>query len=88
MSGSTIGIRFAENDVEKIDRRIKDGYYTSRSDLIRASVREKLKELDQREGHAFMLREIARNRGITDEDVIESARSVRERMYAREFPDD
>jgi len=88
MTSSTIGIRFAEHDVEKIDRRIKDGYYTSRSDFIRASVREKLKELDQREGHAFILREITRKRGITDEDVIESAKSVRERMYSKEFTDD
>ncbi len=88
MSGSTIGIRLADHDVERIDRRIKEGYYTSRSDFIRASVREKIRELDEREGHASLLRDMARERGITDEDVIKAARKVRKEMYAREFPDD
>jgi len=88
MANSTIGIRLSDYDVERMDRTIKDGYFTSRSDFIRESVREKLKELEEKEGYAYIIRRVAKERGINDVDVIEAARKARKDLYSKEFEND
>jgi len=88
MASSTIGIRLSDYDVERMDRTIKDGYFTSRSDFIRVSIREKLKQVEDKEGYAYIIRRIARERGISDDDVIEAARKARKDLYSKEFNDD
>jgi Arc/MetJ-type ribon-helix-helix transcriptional regulator len=81
MSNETITIRLSPKDVDMIDSRVKNGHFTSRSDLIRYSIRHVLNEMEVREQNLSLLRESARSKGITRDSVRKAVRESREEVY-------
>ena len=88
MSNESITIRFAENDLNQIDKKIKEGKFTSRSDFIRYAVRHNLFEMGKLESNLDILSDIAKERQITVDKIRKSVRSVRKKVYKEEFGND
>ena len=80
MSNESITIRFAENDLNQIDKKIKEGKFTSRSDFIRYAVRHNLFEMGKLESNLDILSDIAKERQITVDKIRKSVRSVRKKV--------
>jgi Arc/MetJ-type ribon-helix-helix transcriptional regulator len=81
MSNETITIRLSPRDVDMIDSKVKDGHFTSRSDLIRYSIRHVLNEMEVREQNLALFQDLARSKGITRESLQKSIRGSREEVY-------
>ena len=88
MSNESITIRFAEDDLNQIDKKIKEGKFTSRSDFIRYAVRHNLFEMEKFESNLDILSDIAEERQITVDKIRKSVRKVRKRVYKDEFGND
>ena len=88
MSNDSITVRLAPMDIEEMDRLIEAGHYTSRSDLVRSSVR---RTLERRRGIPPIIEEMRRigeEKGITTEDIVRAVRKVRREIYQEEHGDD
>jgi putative addiction module CopG family antidote len=81
MSNETVTVRLSPHDVEMIDRRIEDGHFTSRSDVIRYSVRHILNGMEERESRLKELADSARSKGITMESARMAVREARGEIH-------
>jgi len=88
MSNESITIRLSPKDVNMIDSKVKDGHFTSRSDLIRYSIRHVLTEMEIREQNLALLRDLARSKGITSESMREAVRRSRKEVYREVYGDE
>ena len=88
MSNESVTIRFAQDDLTQIDKKIKEGKFTSRSDFVRYAVRHSIFEMDRLERNLDILGDMATEKGITRADVRRSVRKVRKRVYKEEFGND
>jgi len=73
MASTTVPVRFVKKDIESIDHFIEEGFFTTKSDLIRMSVRHYIRELAFEE-----LMKKASNRPLTKEDVDRVNRRIKE----------
>ncbi len=88
MANDSITIRFARKDLERIDEMVHQGYYTSRSDLIRTGVRHLIFDMAKAEEKLEGSRRFAEENGITMEDIRKTIREVRPQLYKDVYGDD
>ena len=81
MANNSITVRLSPHDIGLIDKKIKEGYFTSRSDVIRYSIRHLLHELESREHNLDILADIAGSKDITMEDIRKAIRKERKETY-------
>lgn len=87
MSNETITIRLSPRDVDMIDSKIKEGLFTSRSDLIRYSIRHVLNEMEIREQNLALLRDLASSKGITKDSLGNVLKETREEVFKEVYGD-
>ena len=87
MQNSSVTVRLSPRDVEMMDKKIIEGYFTSRSDIIRYSIRHLMDELDEKERRLDLLARIADEKDITMEDVREAVREARKEVYREVYGD-
>lgn len=83
MAAATVPIRFTKKDIEAMERFIKEGYFSTKSDLIRTSVRHYLREIAF---EGFM--QSATGEPVKKEDlerVNKEIREIRGEIWKREF---
>ncbi len=71
-----------------IDEKVKGGYFTSRSDVIRYSVRKQLETMESIDAFRERLSRIADEKGITAEDIRQDVREARKVVYKEVYGDD
>ena len=78
----SVQVRFPPEELKRIDSYIKKGEYSSRAEFIRDAVRkaEMLRSLQ-------ILREIIKEEGITEKNLLEGGKKVRERLFKEMFGD-
>jgi len=81
MSNASITVRLSSHDIGLIDKKIMEGYFTSRSDVIRYSIRYMLHELEPRERKLDILADIAGSKDITMDDIRKAIRKERRETY-------
>ena len=74
MNGS-ITVRLSPQDLILIDKKVKEGYYTSRSDVIRYSIRHTLREYAKKDEELDILSDIASSRSISMKKVRKAIRT-------------
>ena len=84
----SITIRFAEEDLKQIDKKIKEGKFTSRSDFIRYAVRHNLFELNKLETNLDILADIAEEKKISMKDIRKSVRKTRRKVHREVYGND
>jgi Arc/MetJ-type ribon-helix-helix transcriptional regulator len=88
MSNASITVRLAPHDIKIIDKKIDEGIFTSRSDVIRYSIRHTLSEIDSNERNLEILAEIAKERKITKKDVRKALKKAHIDVYQDVYGDD
>ena len=88
MANESITIRFAKHDLSVIDKKIKEGFYTNRSDFVRSSVRHLIFNLEKGEKNLDIVRDIARQKKIRMADIRKTIKKVRPEVYAEVYGDD
>ena len=88
MSNASITVRLAPHDIKIIDKKIDEGMFTSRSDVIRYSIRHTLSEIDSNERNLDILAEIAKERKITKKDVRKALKKAHIEVYQEVYGDD
>lgn len=88
MSTRSITTRFSIRDLKGLDKLVKKGYFTNRSDAIRTSVRFYL-QMDKIDIPPIIkeMSAVADRVGITREDIVETSRKVRRQIYEEEYGD-
>ena len=88
MSNASITVRLAPHDIKIIDKKIEEGIFTSRSDVIRYSIRHTLSEIDSNERNLDILAELAKERKITKKDVRKALKKAHIEVYQEVYGDD
>ena len=88
MANETITVRLSPKDIEVMDRSIEEGYFTSRSDLVRYSVRHTMMEMNAKERDFELIREFAKEKRIDKNTVTKTLRSARKRIHREVYGDD
>ena len=88
MANVSISVRLAPNDPVLIDKRVTEGLFTNRSDVIRHSIRQCLYEFEKREKVLREVADIAVEKGITMKDVRKSIPETRKEIYRDVYGDD
>ena len=88
MANGSITIRLSRNDIEMIDRKVEQGYFTSRSDVVRHSIRVHLTRMDEIEKRRDEMAKTALEKGITREAVRASQKKARKKVYKEVYGDD
>jgi Arc/MetJ-type ribon-helix-helix transcriptional regulator len=83
----SLTVRLSPKDVELIDARIEDGHFTSRSDVIRFSIRTTLRQMDRSEQTLDLLKRSARVRGIDAGTAKTLLKQARKTVGAKEYGD-
>ena len=71
-----------------IDKKIHEGYFTSRSDVIRYSIRYLINDLESKERRLEIFRERAAKENISMKEIIEAVRKARKEVYLEVYGDD
>ena len=76
----SVQVRFPLKELKRIDSYVKRGDYSSRADFIRDAVRkaEMLQSIQK-------LREIVKDEGITEKELIEGGKEVRKKLCEEMF---
>ena len=88
MANVSISVRLAPNDLVLIDKRVTEGLFTNRSDVVRHSIRQCLYEFEKRKKVLREVADIAVEKGITMKDVRKSIRKTRKEIYRDVYGDD
>ena len=81
MSNDSITVRLSPHDLILIDKRVKEGYFTSRSDVIRYSIRHTLQEFLKNEEKLAILSDIASSRSISMKTVRKAVLAEHDSTY-------
>lgn len=87
MQNSSVTVRLSPRDVEMMDNKINEGYFTNRSDVIRYSLRHLMHELEEKERRLDILAKIADEKEITMGDVRDAVRKARKEVYKEVYGD-
>ncbi|MFW6197139.1 MAG: ribbon-helix-helix domain-containing protein [Thermoplasmatota archaeon] len=76
----SVQVRFPPEELKRIDKLVKKGEYPSRSEFIRDAVRkaEMIRTLKD-------LRELMKDENVSPEDLIESGKETRDKIYKEMF---
>ena len=88
MKNGSITVRLSHQDIKMIDKKIIEGYFTSRSDVIRHSIRRTLNELDAKKRNLEIIADIAESKNITMNKVRKSLKSIHRETYRDVYGDD
>ena len=88
MKNSSVTVRLSPRDIGRMDKRIDEGYFTSRSDFIRHSLRHLMHELEEKERRLDLLSQIADKKNITMEDVRDAVRKARKEANEEVYGND
>ncbi len=88
MSNDSITVRLAPMDIEAMDRLIEAGHYTSRSDLVRTSIRKTIGSGREIPPIFDKMARMADEKGITTEDIVKAVRKYRPLVYKEVYGDD
>jgi Arc/MetJ-type ribon-helix-helix transcriptional regulator len=88
MTNNSITIRLAPKDIEQIDNKVEEGYFTSRSDMIRTSVRHYINELGNIPPVIEEMGRKADEKKITKDKIVKAARKARKQVYREEYGND
>jgi Arc/MetJ-type ribon-helix-helix transcriptional regulator len=88
MSGTVLTTRFSKKDIETMENLIKSGYFESKSDLIRHSVRHFIEEKTFSIPLLIKKNAIQADKlGITHRELIKKARTIGAKVYEEEYGD-
>lgn len=76
----SVQVRFPSEELKRIDQYVKRGEYPSRSEYIRDAVRKAEMINILRD-----LRELMKEEDLTEEELIESGKEIREKLYQEMF---
>ena len=88
MANSSVTVRLSPRDIAMIDKKIHEGYFTSRSDVIRYSIRYLINDLESKERRLEVFREKAAKENISMKDIVEAVRKARKEVYLEVYGDD
>ena len=88
MTNSSVTVRLSPRDIAIIDKKIHEGYFTSRSDVIRYSIRYLINDLESKERRLEVFREKAAKENISMKDIVEAVRKARKEVYLEVYGDD
>ena len=81
MANDSITVRLSPNDIKMIDRKIFEGYFTSRSDIIRYSIRRTIQDLESREQRLDELANLAQDKKISIKDIKKALKTAHRDTY-------
>lgn len=76
----SVQVRFPPEELKRIDQYVERGEYPSRSEFIRDAVRKAEMINTLRD-----LREIMKEDDLTEEELLESGKEIREKLYQEMF---
>ena len=78
----SVQVRFPPEELKRIDNYIKNGEFSSRAEFIRDAVRkaEMLRAIQT-------LREIMNKEGVSEKDLIEGGKKIRNKLFKEMFGD-
>ncbi len=82
MEATAIPAKFTKKDIDLMDQFIRKGYFSTRSDLVRTSVRHYLHELSMREIKTRMEQKILDKKEIEKE--LKEIRRVRKELWEKD----
>ena len=86
MSGSVITTRFSKKDIQTMNNLIKSGFFDTKSDLIRHSVRHYIEEKTISIPLLIKKNAIQADKlGITHKELINKAKNIGAKVYAEEY---
>ena len=79
--------KFTRKDIDLMDRFIKNGYFSTRSDLVRTSVRHYLHELSLREIRSKVQPQMISDKEIEQElkEIKKIRKDIWKKKYAKNF---
>jgi Arc/MetJ-type ribon-helix-helix transcriptional regulator len=83
MNDETVTVRLSRWDAERLDRAIDKGFFTNRSDAIRAAVRRMADQLEDVPKEVIEMMEKASKTGITREMVLRDAKAAGKLAHRR-----
>ena len=78
---NSITVRLSPNDIKMIDRKIVEGYFTSRSDIIRYSIRRTIQDLESREQRLEELARLVQDKNISIKDIKKALKTAHKNTY-------
>jgi len=88
MTNETITVRLSPKDIETIDRSIEEGHFTSRSDLVRYSVRHTLMQMNESDRKFELIKEFAKGKRIDRASVTKALKDARKKVHEDVYGDD
>lgn len=78
----SVQVRFPPEELKRIDDYIRKGEFSSRAEFIRDAVRkaEMLRSIQ-------ILREILKKEGITEQELLEGGKKIRNKLFKEMFGD-
>lgn len=88
VANETITVRLSPKDIETMDRSIDEGLFTSRSDLVRYSVRHTLMQMNESERRFELIKDFAKGKDISRGAVTNSLKGSRRKVHKEVYGDD
>lgn len=88
MVNATITIRLSPKDIATIDRSVNEGFFTSRSDLVRYSVRHTLMQMDESERKFELIKGFTKDKKIDAPSVNKALKDARRKAHKEVYGDD
>ncbi|MCU0800119.1 MAG: ribbon-helix-helix domain-containing protein [Candidatus Thermoplasmatota archaeon] len=88
VANETITVRLSPKDIETINRSIDEGLFTSRSDLVRYSVRHTLMQMNESERRFELIKDFAKGKKIPRGAVNRSLKGARRKVHREVYGDD
>lgn len=88
MTNKSITLRLSPYDLSLIDKKIMEGYFTSRSDAIRHSIRYLLHQFESKENNINILGDIAKDNNLKMTDIRKALKKVHKDSYREVYGND
>ena len=88
MPNNSITVRLSPNDIKMIDKKIIEGFFTNRSDVIRYSIRRTIQNLDLKENNLDILASIAQDKQISIKDIQKALKTAHLETYRDMYGED
>ena len=81
MTNNSITVRLSPNDIKMIDKKIVEGFFTCRSDVIRYSIRRTIQDLESKEHNLGDLVSLAQDKKISIKDIQKALKTTHKETY-------
>ena len=79
MTSKVTHVRLSEEEFAFIDRLVDDGYFSSRSDFIKAGVKNLIREISKRRIYEY--KESKKESKLTHQELLDSIKKARKEVY-------